>query len=328
MYNYTKKDLEKLAAETGFIRDNLEKVFRLCEILQYMNENQLLAEHLALKGGTAINLTVFNLPRLSVDIDLDFTKECSREEMLEIRTNINENLLNFMFAQGYALSPNTKNPHSLDSWVFYFQNSVGNRDSIRIEINYSMRNHIFPIEKRKIHVGLFNLIEHELNTLSVLELFGSKIKALIERTAARDLYDVQNMLKHDVIQPDKQDLLRKIIVFYLVLGAKNKIEPPFNFESIHRLKYNQIRANLIPVLRKSERFDFETAKTIVKGYLDKLMILTGNEKRFIENFNQGIYQPDLLFDDENIIGRIKEHPMAVWRINHIYPQMSIISQEN
>jgi len=312
MYNYTKKDLDKVATETGFIRDNLEKVFRLCEILQYLNKNQLFAEHLALKGGTAINLTVFDMPRLSVDIDLDFTKECNREEMLEIRTSINDNLLNFMFAQGYALSPNTKNPHSLDSWGFYYQNSVGNRDSIRIEINYSMRNHIFPIEKKKINVEFLN-IEYEVNTLATLELFGSKIKALIERTAARDLYDVQNMLKYNVIQADKQDLLRKIIVFYLVIGVKKKVELPFDFENINGLKYSQIRANLIPVLKKNEKFDFEAAKTIVKDYLSKLMVLTDNEKLFIENFNQGTYQPELLFDDEDVIERIKEHPMAVWR---------------
>ncbi len=312
MYNYTKKDLDKIAVETGFIRDNLEKVFRLCGVLQYLNENRLFAEYLALKGGTAINLTVFNMPRLSVDIDLDFTKECSRAEMLEIRTTINDNLLNFMFAQGYALSPNTKNPHSLDSWAFYYQNSAGNRDNIRVEINYSMRNHILPVEKRKINIDFLN-IDYESNTLEILELFGSKIKALIERTAARDLYDVQNMLKYNVIQADKQDLLRKIIIFYLVIGAKKKVELPFDFESINSLKYNQIRANLIPVLKKSEHFDFESAKTIVKGYLSKLMTLTDNEKLFIENFNRGIYQPDLLFDDEDIIERIKEHPMAVWR---------------
>jgi len=70
MYNYTKKDLDKFAADTGFIRDNLEKVFRLFEVLQYINENKLLDDHLALKGGTAINLTFFNMQRLSVDIDL------------------------------------------------------------------------------------------------------------------------------------------------------------------------------------------------------------------------------------------------------------------
>ena len=312
MYNYSKSFLDKVATETGFIRDNLEKVFRLCEILQYLNENRLFTEHLVLKGGTALNLTVFDMPRMSVDIDLDFAKACNREEMLEIRTNINESLLNFMYAQSYALSPNTKNPHSLDSWVFYFQNAVGNRDCIRIEINYSLRNHIFPVEKRKINVKFLN-IEHGVSVLSTLELFGSKIKALIERTAARDLYDVQNMLKYNIIPAGKQDLLRKIVVFYLVIGTKQKIVLPLNFENINGLNYAQIRATLIPVLRKSEHFDLEAAKTTVKNYLSKLMILTNKEKQFVESFNQGIYQPNLLFEDKKMIERIKDHPMAVWK---------------
>jgi predicted nucleotidyltransferase component of viral defense system len=312
MYNYSKKDLGRMATETGFIRDNLEKVFRLCNILEYLNTNLLFVEHLALKGGTSINLTVFSLPRLSVDIDLDFTKECDREEMMRIRENINRDLLNFMQTRGYALSPNTKNPHSLDSWVFYFQNAGGNRDNIKIEINYSMRNHILPIEKRKTNVELLG-IDYEVKTLAILELFGTKIKALIERTAPRDLYDVQNMIKHNIIQPEEHDLLRKIILFYLAVGAKKKIALPFNFDNISNLKFNQIRANLIPVLKKTEQFDFETAKTTVKEYLSKLMILSDKETAFVEQFNQGVYQPELLFEDADILARIKNHPMAVWR---------------
>ena len=312
MYNYSKVFFEKISAETGFIRDNLEKVFRLCEVLQYLNENRMLAECLVLKGGTAINLTVFDLPRMSVDIDLDFAKECSREEMLGMRTEINEDLLNYMFAQGYALSPNTKNPHSLDSWVFYYQNSAGNRDSLRVEINYSLRNHIFPTEKRKIVADFLN-IECGINTLSTIELFGTKIKALIERTAARDLYDVQNMIKCNVIQKEEQGLLRKIVVFYLAIGAKQQITLPFNFDNINNLKYNQIRAKLIPVLKKGEHFDIEAAKVVVKDFLFEFMALTDKEKQFIENFNKGAYKPDLLFEDDDIIKRIKEHPMAVWR---------------
>jgi len=122
------------------------------------------------------------------------------------------------------------------------------------------------------------------------------------------------MLQHRVIDETQQDLLRKIIVFYLVLGSRKKVELPFHFNNIHALKYNQIRANLTPVLKKSVRFDFEAAKTAVTQYLSKLMILTDNEKLFIENFKIGVYQPELLFDDDAIIERIKEHPMAVWRI--------------
>lgn len=58
MYKYNKNDLDLLAANTNFLRDNLEKVLRLSDVLQHMNTNPLLYSHLALKGGTAINLVV------------------------------------------------------------------------------------------------------------------------------------------------------------------------------------------------------------------------------------------------------------------------------
>ena len=313
MPNYSKQDLERIAKETGFIRDNLEKVLRLCNILQYLNTNPAFTESVALKGGTAINLTVFDLPRLSIDIDLDFTRSCTREEMLAFREEINRDLVNYMFAQGYSLSPNTKNPHSLDSWVYYFQNAGGNKDNIKIEINYSMRNHILPIEKKHISTGILQP-DFEVRTLSTLELFGSKIKALIERTAARDLYDVHNMINHGIISSDRQDFLRRIILFYLAVGGKNKPKITFDLQSIDNLKFSQIRASLIPVLRKSEHFDFEKAKLEVKGYLSNLMVLTDDEKSFVENFNQGNYRPELLFEGAAILDRIKEHPMAIWKM--------------
>jgi predicted nucleotidyltransferase component of viral defense system len=303
-----------IAAETGFLRDNLEKVFRLTEILQYLNKEKLFTENLALKGGTAINLAVFDLPRLSVDIDLDFTKNCNREEMLALRKQINMELLDFMYSETYSLSPHTKNPHTLDSWVFYFQNSVGNRDNIKVEINYSNRNHILPVEKRKIENDILKM-DDEISVLSPLELFGSKINALIARSAPRDLYDVNNMLKNNIFNKNEQEILRKIVVFYLVVGTDySKID--FEYNKIKQINYPKIRAALIPLLRKTEKFDFEQAKAEVLNYLAGLMQLTDNENLFIENFNNGKYQPELLFDDAEIIERIKTHPMAVWKTNN------------
>jgi predicted nucleotidyltransferase component of viral defense system len=249
---------------------------------------------------------------LSVDIDLDFSKECSRDEMLKMRTIINEELLNFMFAQGYALSPNTKNPHSLDSWVFYFQNAGGNKDNLKIEINYSMRNHILPIIKKSVNVSFLQITD-EWSTVSTLELFGGKIKALIERTAPRDLFDVYNMICNNIIHSSEHHLLRKIIVFYLVIGSKNKLTFPIHLDNINCLTYNQIKSNLVPVLKKNEHFDFETAQKTVYEYLSELLICNENEKQFVEKFYQGIYQPELLFDVQDIIARIKEHPMAIWK---------------
>lgn len=89
MIAINKQVLETIAREQGFIRDNMEKVLRLVSILDYINHHELLQHTLTLKGGTAINLAIFRMPRLSVDIDLDFAIPCDREEMLEYRNQIN-----------------------------------------------------------------------------------------------------------------------------------------------------------------------------------------------------------------------------------------------
>jgi predicted nucleotidyltransferase component of viral defense system len=311
LHRYNKQDLDKLALETNFIRDNLEKAFRLCNILQHFGENPLLSKSLALKGGTAINLTVFDLPRLSVDIDWDFAIPCNKKEMLDMRSEINREIINFMTSQKYALNRGTKNPHSLDSWVFYYQNVVNNKDNIKIEINYSLRNHVFPLMEGTTSVNFLPQVQVQI--LSPMELFGSKIKALIERCAARDLYDVHNMLTKKIFEDDELDLLRKTILFYLAVGSSKQLTENFSFENIQKLKFSQIRSSLMPVLRKSERFDFEKAKEEIINFLQELLILTSKEKVFIMEFNKGNYRPDLLFDDPLIIKRIKHHPMALWK---------------
>ena len=64
MSSYNKNDIAQLAAQTNFLRDNLEKVLRLSDMLQFIAHSPRLKDCLVLKGGTAINLTVFNIPRL------------------------------------------------------------------------------------------------------------------------------------------------------------------------------------------------------------------------------------------------------------------------
>lgn len=75
MMRFDRITLGRQAKELGFVRDTFEKVCRLADVLSFMESDGLLADSLALKGGTAINLTIFDLPRLSVDIDLDFSKD-------------------------------------------------------------------------------------------------------------------------------------------------------------------------------------------------------------------------------------------------------------
>lgn len=316
MNSYNKQTLDVIAKEQGFIRDNLEKVMRLVEILGDFRESELLSKNLVLKGGTAINLIVFELPRLSVDIDFDFSMDCSRDEMLAFRQKVNEEVLRYMQSEGYRLSPLSKNPHTLDSWVFHYTNAVGNNDGIKIEINYSDRCHVLPIVDTSVSIPF--LSDVVVRSLAPIELFATKINALIGRCAARDIYDVYNMIARKVFMTKEElDLLRKSTVFYLTVGSSNKCtEIPIcytEFPLIDKIRFSQIRSQLLPVLRRSERFDFEQVKTEVKTFLSNLLVLTDNEKVYVEKFNQREYVPDLLFDNHDIIERIRSHPMALWK---------------
>lgn len=189
MSSYNKDYIESVAKEKGFLRDNLEKVIRLTGILRYFSQIDLLKESLVLKGGTAINLTIFQMPRLSVDIDLDFAQNISREEMIDKREQVNTLILDFMSEEGYILRPGTKNPHTLDSWIFGYTNTGGNPDKIKIEVNYSDRCYVLPIVEKNVTIDFLGNIK--VNVLSPIELFASKINALISRAAVRDIFSIK-----------------------------------------------------------------------------------------------------------------------------------------
>lgn len=65
-----------------------QQVVLLLEVLPFVKQ----LDHFALKGGTAINLFVRDLPRLSIDIDLAYLPLNSREQFLVDLTQALERL--------------------------------------------------------------------------------------------------------------------------------------------------------------------------------------------------------------------------------------------
>ncbi|MDE7283283.1 MAG: nucleotidyl transferase AbiEii/AbiGii toxin family protein [Lachnospiraceae bacterium] len=198
----------RMAKELGFVRDTLEKVYRLADVLKFMESDELLSNGIALKGGTAINLTIFDLPRLSVDIDLDYCRSIDREEMLADRDVITDKISKYMTANGYVLSPKSKNYHALDSFVYEYMNCGGVKDNLKIEINYMLRCHVHPVARREVKLPWSDEV---LTVLSVapLEIFASKTVALLNRMAPRDLYDMHNMVKYGLFDESEEEMLRK-----------------------------------------------------------------------------------------------------------------------
>lgn len=301
--------LGRTAKELGFVRDTLEKVCRLVDVLKFFESDELLADALALKGGTAINLTIFDLPRLSVDIDLDYCKGIDREEMLTDREIVSSKISKYMTANGYTLSPKSKNYHALDSFVYEYTNAGGVKDNLKIEINYMLRCHVLPVEKRKVKLPWS---DEEVKVLSVapIEIFSSKTVALLSRTAPRDLYDLHNMVRFGVIGDDKKELYRKCVVFYSAISTEH---PPKEFElnNIGNVTKMQIKRDLDPVLRKGKRFELNVVQEEVKNFLADVLVANDDEKMFWKNFSEGNYNPELIFAEDT--GSIEKHPMALWK---------------
>ncbi len=68
MFEYSETDIKMLSDSKDFNQESLEKVLRLSDILDIFNTDSVLKDKYVLKGGTAINLCVFDFPRLSVGI--------------------------------------------------------------------------------------------------------------------------------------------------------------------------------------------------------------------------------------------------------------------
>jgi hypothetical protein len=185
-------------------------------------------------------------------------------------------------------------------------------------MNYGLRTHILPVETRRIELpgefGATNVV-----IVAPLEIFGSKIVALLTRAAIRDVYDIDSMIRSDFFRKDGFDMLRKCALFYFAITAESVPETLSDTSEMELLTRASVRTDLRPVLRTRERFDYRTleeAKGRIRLFLSGFMTLTEEERRFAETFRRGEYRPELLFSDPEILRRVQNHPMVLWKIRN------------
>lgn len=312
-----KKYIEEISNKTGFIKSTLEKAERLLNILEWINNHQKLNKLLALKGGTAINTAIFNFPRLSVDIDLDFTKNVSKNEMIKERENIHNLLVQYLNANNYKINvEKSKNVYALDSIVAEYVDIKGNTDNIKIEINYMNRVHILETKKLKVSTDVFKDKDIIIHCLNPIEIYAAKICALLDRTTARDLFDVYTLSHYDLFDKEEKMILRQCFLLEYIAICGYKIEN-MKIDNIEKLRKQDIKTKLLPTLkdRNPKKSNVEHMKQAVREYLKDILIVDSNTTLFYNKFQKEIYQPELLFEDKEIIERIKEHPMIMWKLN-------------
>lgn len=101
--NLSLQDLQTEAATTGFLPEALDKVIRLIGLLDAFPSHPFLKDRVALEGGTALNFFVFDLPRLSVDIDLNYIGSAYRDVMLVEREKVEQAIRVICGREGFTL---------------------------------------------------------------------------------------------------------------------------------------------------------------------------------------------------------------------------------
>lgn len=87
---FSSTEITSISESTGFREDMIEKVLQVMHLLNSLNSHPYLKGKWVLKGGTALNMFIFDLPRLSVDIDLNYIGSLDRDEMLKDRPRIEQ----------------------------------------------------------------------------------------------------------------------------------------------------------------------------------------------------------------------------------------------
>ena len=267
-------------------------------------------DKLVLKGGTAINLIHTNLERLSVDIDLDYCGSLDKEIAIMDRAKLEEELDKYMIKEKYEISSKSRSSFALFSRIYKYKNAFGNDDTIKVDINFMDRVHLFSATIATVTYFDKKVI---LKIPAIEELFGMKINALIDRSKPRDLYDSAFLI--DNMGLFNKDLLRKAVVFYLSLNNIFELKES-SFDRINTISWQNVKMELQPVLKKGEIFKLEEVKKATINMLNKLLVLTENEKEYLDEFSKGNFYPSLLFE-ESIASRVASHPMAKWRAANI-----------
>ena len=213
-----RRTLDGLSRRTGYIRDVLEKEYRLTTILAEVRRTPDIHGKMALKGGTALHSIHFGFRRLSVDLDFNYVGSLDRDAMEQDRMDLRVALVRLFDQQGYELDDERAH-HSEQSFVLSYENSAGNRDRIKLEINYSERLPVLDLEV----YGLRHPFD-EMGEVSVLsyrpeELFASKSRALLTRATPRDLFDV-SLIAEGSVSFD-EDLYRRLLIFYLSMTPED-----------------------------------------------------------------------------------------------------------
>jgi predicted nucleotidyltransferase component of viral defense system len=313
--NLSRERLTQVAEQTGFRQEMLEKAIRLLGLLDGFRSHPFLKGRLALKGGTALNLFRFDVPRLSVDIDLNYVGAADRETMLVERPRVEEAVRAVCSREGFAVR-RLPEEHAGGKWTLRYESAQSGSANLEVDLNFMFRIPLWPIEPIDSRsIGSYKATA--IPVLDIHEIAAGKLAALMARHAGRDLFDAHLLLTQGGLDAGKLRLA------FVVYGAMNRKD--WRTVSLDNVAYEtgEIEIQLRPVLRQgaiagpSETWGRQLVEECRQA-LGVVLPLNAAEREFLDRLlDEGDIVPDLLTSDQDLKQRIAKQPMLEWKAENV-----------
>lgn len=258
--------------------------------------------HFALKGGTALNLFVHEMPRLSVDLDLvviDHTLD--REQALRLIASELSAVQAQLSKKGLrVITPTAAQGDDVKLHV------LNGQALVKVEVNHVFRGTAMPVERRKLVTSAEDLFTTELDlpVLALPELYGSKLVAAMDRQHPRDLFDVVHMMRQ------QGWLARCVDCFVIYLAGHNRPMHEVLFPKLKPLE--AAYANEFAGMTREE-IGLPLLQAAQRRLVDELpQQLTSKHREFLVSLSLAQPQWDLID-----IPHVRSLPAVMWKLANL-----------
>ena len=302
-----------IANQTGFRSDILEKAIQLLGLLEALRDHPTLESKLALKGGTALNVFYLDIPRLSVDIDLNYVGAVGREDMLAERPELEEAIRAVCSREGFSVA-RAPDEHAGGKYRLRYEAAVGGGGNLELDINYVYRVPLWPMVEMNSHtLGPYQALSTLL--VDIHELAAGKLAALLSRHQARDLFDSNQLLQLGQLDPGRLRLA------FVVYGAGNRRDWRTVFVNDVEFDEREIASQLIPTLNRRVVKGLEDISEFgrrlmaeCRESLSAVLPFTNDEMEFFNLLlDDGVIEPRLLTTDSEMQYKLSNQPMLQWK---------------
>ena len=297
----------RIASDTGFRAGPLETVFRLTQLLGAIDGR--FGEELSLRGGTALNLLHLDVPRLSVDIDLDFVGTADAEQAQTQRPELLAELEALARSVGYEPVAERAS-YAMAHLRLPYVDADNRSASLKLDINFLDRVPVLPLERLPVRHPFGDDFPHiEMQTFALPELAAAKTIALVRRALARDLFDVAMLTEIPGIDVE---LVRTVLV---VRGAGYPPPSPLDYSPgvVETVRPVRWRSEVLALVRRPIPMSLDTARARAAEFVRTVTEFDDGHREFLDQLELGQLRPEVLAQ-EQVRDRVGANPALLWRL--------------